>query len=119
MKFRQIDRFLVDVDSPAAVRYFNKSLCAPWSNASRILNRFPRLTRVRGTTVATKNARVIVTDYPESTRRRTVMVLFAGDEPAQIVKIRSLPADGASLGIEAEACERVHRALPKTTPKVI
>jgi len=119
MKFRQIDRFLVDVDSPAAVRYFNKSLYVPWSHGARIVARFPRLTRFRGTTVATQNAPLVITDYPDSRRRRTVMVLFAGDEPAQIVKIRSLPADGASLGIEAEACERVHRALPRSTPKVI
>jgi aminoglycoside phosphotransferase len=35
------------------------------------------------------------------------------------MKIRSLPAAGASLEIEAEACERVHRALPHSTPKVI
>jgi phosphotransferase family enzyme len=113
--FRQIDRFILDVDSPAAVRYFNRSLRVPWSHAARVLTRFPALTRFLGTKAPPQNAPIVVTDYPDSTRRRTVLFLL----PSQVVKIRGLPGDGPSLTIEAAGCERVHAVLPDSTPKVL
>ena len=115
MKFRQIDRFIVDVDSPEAVRYFNRALRVPWSNAARVLTRFPFLTRFLGKAAPAQDAPIVVCDYPDSKRRRTVKLLL----PSQVVKIRELPAEGASLAIEAEACERVSTALPTSTPRVI
>lgn len=115
MKFRQIDRFIVDVDSADAVRYFNRSLRVPWSHAARLLTRFPALTRFLGSPAAEQDVPIVITDYPDSRRRRTVKLL----PPASIIKIRELPGDGPSLAIEAEACERVHALLPRSTPKVI
>ena len=35
------------------------------------------------------------------------------------MKIRELPSEGASLAVEAVACELVHAALPESTPRVI
>jgi hypothetical protein len=115
MKFRQIDRFIVDVDSPEAVRYFNRALRVPWSNAARVLTRFPFLTRFLGDIAPKQDAPIVICDYPDSKRRRTVKLLL----PSQIVKIRELPAEGMSLAVEAEACKQVHAALPSSTPKVI
>ena len=115
MKFRQIDRFVVDVDSPEAVRYFNRSLRVPWSHAARLLTRFPFLTRFVGSRAAAQDAPIVVIDYPHSRRRRTVKFLL----PSSVIKIRELPSEGASLAIEAEACERVHPLLPRSTPRVI
>ncbi|HEY2091393.1 MAG TPA: phosphotransferase [Thermoanaerobaculia bacterium] len=115
MKFRQIDRFVVDVDSPEAVRYFNRSLRVPWSNAARLLARFPFLTRFLGEPAPSQDAPIVICDYPDSGRRRTVKIVL----PSHIVKIRELPGDGPSLSVEAEACERVHAALPDTTPRLL
>ncbi len=115
MKFRQIDRFVVDVDSAEAVRYFNRSLRVPWSQAARLLTRFPSLTRFLGSEAPAQDAPVVVTDYPDSRRRRTVKFIL----PASVIKIRELPAEGASLAVEATACDRVHRLLPRSTPRVI
>lgn len=115
MTFRQIDRFIVDVDSPQAVRYFNRCLRVPWSHAARLLTRFPFLTRFLGTPATRQEAPIVIADYPDSRRRRTVRIVL----PATIIKIRELPAEGASLAIEAEACERVHPLLPRSTPRVI
>jgi len=115
MKFRQIDRFIVDVDSPDAVRYFNRSLRVPWSHAARLLTRFPALTRFLGSPASAQDVPIVITDYPDSRRRRTVKLV----PPASVIKIRELPGDGPSLAIEAEACERVHALLPRSTPKVI
>ncbi|HEV8435621.1 MAG TPA: phosphotransferase [Thermoanaerobaculia bacterium] len=115
MKFRQIDRFIVDVDSPAAVRYFNRSLRVPWSHAARLLTRFPALTRFLGSPASAQDVPIVITDYPDSRRRRTIKLL----PPASVIKIRELPADGPSLAIEAEACERVHALLQRSTPRVI
>jgi hypothetical protein len=115
MTFRQIDRFLVDVDSAEAVRYFNRSLRVPWSQTARLLTRFPSLTRFLGTRASPQDAPIVVCDYPDSRRRRTVKFLL----PSSVIKIRELPADGPSLAIEAAACERVHALLPHSTPRVI
>jgi len=115
MKFRQIDRFIVDVDSPEAVRYFNRALRVPWSNTARLLTRFPFLTRFLGEPAPKQDAPIVICDYPDSKRRRTVKLLL----PSQIVKIRELPAEGVSLAVEASACEQVHAALPSSTPRVI
>ena len=115
MKFRQIDRFVVDVDSPEAVRYFNRALRVPWSNTARVLTRFPFLTRILGKSAPRQDAPIVICDYPDSKRRRTVKLLL----PSQVIKIRELPADGLSLAVEAEACECVHAALPSSTPRVI
>jgi hypothetical protein len=115
MKFRQIDRFIVDVDSPEAVRYFNRALRVPWSHAARLLVRFPFLTRFLGKAATPRDAPIVVCDYPDSVRRRTVKIVL----PSQIVKIRELPSEGSSLAVEAKACERVHAALPQSTPRVI
>lgn len=115
MTFRQIDRFIVDVDSPQAVRYFNRSLRVPWSHAARLLTRFPFLTRFLGAPALPQEAPIIITDYPDSRRRRTVRIVL----PATVIKIRELPAEGPSLAIEAKACERVHPLLPRSTPRVI
>ncbi|HEX7190865.1 MAG TPA: phosphotransferase [Thermoanaerobaculia bacterium] len=115
MKFRQIDRFIVDVDSPEAVRCFNRTLRVPWSHAARALTRFPFLTRFLGKTAPPQDAPIVICDYRDSKRRRTIKLLL----PSQVVKIRELPAEGASLAVEAEACERVHAMLPSSTPGVI
>ncbi|HEX3581269.1 MAG TPA: phosphotransferase, partial [Thermoanaerobaculia bacterium] len=115
MTFRQIDRFVVDVDSPEAVRYFNRSLRVPWSHTARLLTRFPFLTRFLGTPASRQEAPIVITDYPDSRRRRTIRILL----PATIIKIRELAAEGPSLAIEAEACERVHPLLPRSTPRLI
>ena len=115
MTFRQIDRFIVDAGSREAVRYFNRSLRVPWSHAARLLTRFPSLTRFLGTPVSAQDAPIVVTDYPDSARRRTVKFML----PSTVIKIRELPAEGASLAVEAEACERVHALLPRSTPRVI
>jgi hypothetical protein len=127
MKFRQIDRFVVDVDSPEAVRYFNRSLRVPWSHAARLLTRFPYLTRFLGRSLppiaalprgwADEGVRpsIEIADYPDSRRKRTVLFLL----PSAVIKVRELPGEGASLAVEAEACERVHPLLPRSTPRVI
>lgn len=115
MTFRQIDRFIVDVDSPRAVRYFNRSLRVPWSHGARLLTRFPFLTRFLGTRTSAQDAQIVMTDYPDSRRRRTIKFIF----PATVMKVRELPGEGPSLAIEAEACERVHGLLPRSTPRLI
>ena len=115
MKFRQIDRFVVDVDSPQAVRYFNRSLRVPWSHTARLLTRFPFLTRFLGTAASRQEAPIVITDYPDSRRRRTVRIVL----PATVIKIRELPSEGASLAVEADACERVQPLLPRSTPRLI
>lgn len=115
MSFRQIDRFIVDTGSRPAVRYFNRSLRVPWSQSARLLTRFPFLTRFLGTRASPQDAPIVMADYPDSRRRRTVKFLL----PSTVVKIRELPSEGASLAVEAEACERVHPLLPRSTPRVI
>ena len=124
MKFRQIDRFVVDVDSPEAVRYFNRSLRVPWSHGARLLTRFPFVTRFLGTSARTPagaGARhsIEIGDYPDSRRRRTVLLVFDRGMPSAVIKMRQLPGEGSSLAFEAEACERVHPLLPRSTPRVI
>jgi hypothetical protein len=115
MKFRQIDRFIVDVDSPEAVRYFNRSLRVPWSHAARVLARFPVLTRFLGKPATPRDAPIVICDYPDSSRRRTIKIVL----PSHIVKIRELPGEDPPLAVEAAACERVHAALPGSTPRVL
>jgi hypothetical protein len=115
MKFRQLDRFIVDVDSPEAVRYFNRSLRVPWSGAARVLAHFPFVTRFFGEQAPPQDAPIVICDYPDSRRRRTVKIVL----PTHIIKIRELPGEGPSLSVEADACERVHAALPDSTPRVL
>ena len=90
MTFRKIDRFIVDVDSPRAVRYFNQSLRVPWSHGARLLTRLPFLTRFLGRPTSAQDAQIVVTDYPDSRRRRTIKFIF----PATVMKVRELPAKG-------------------------
>jgi hypothetical protein len=132
VKYARSGRYLVSLDSPAAVTYFRDSLYVAYSPAGRLLSRVPR---VRGTRVEAPPEvteffdtlgeppvpSILLLDYAKSNRAQTIAFLFRDDapQPSEIVKVRH----GSSLRAEAAVYERLQVMLPPelraTVPRLL
>jgi hypothetical protein len=141
-RFARVGRFLVQLDSPPAVHYFNDALRIPYSLAGRLLAALPGpglhardrqdvdgVPAEVGEFFATLGIEpvpcVLLVDYAAIDRARTIGFLFrdAAPLPSAVVKLRRLPSGGTSLAHEADAHRRLHAAIPEamraTVPAVI
>ncbi|MDQ3281639.1 MAG: hypothetical protein M3Q69_09515 [Acidobacteriota bacterium] len=134
----EIDRFVLPLDAPHTLRYFYDALFVPHGMRERM----HKLTRRKPRPVQDDSARelfamlgaranraatsIILRDYPDSDRQRTMAFLFERDArtPYAIAKAQRTPADPRwSLRNEADAMERARAALPpelrRSVPEVL
>lgn len=136
MRYARSGRYLVPLDSKAAVKYFTNGLRVSHSRSGRLFSSLPRfeskeddLPEEVSSLFATIGEPVVpailLRDYADAGRGRTIAFLFRHESPlpSAIVKVRSLPSGGTSLRAEADAHERLQSALPPklrtTVPEVL
>lgn len=135
MKYARAGRYLLPIESRAAMRYFETSLRVAYSPLGRVVSRAPvahrgsslpnEVTQLFETIGESPIPAILLLDYKDAGRGRTIGFLFRFESPlpSAIVKVRRLPSGGASLRAEADAHERLHDALPArmrpTVPEVL
>jgi hypothetical protein len=134
----EIDRFVLPLDAPATLRYFYDALFVPHGMRERmhkLTRRAPRpveddsareLFAMLGARADRAASSIVLRDYPDSDRARTMAFLFERDAhaPFAIAKAQRTPADPRwSLRNEASAMNRARTALPAelrvTVPEVL
>ena len=137
-----LGRFLVQLDSPNARRWFNDALYVPQGVTGRVRRalRRPRLRRVAGSPegiehvlalldevpgAVPRDAAVYVCDYESSDRGRVVAFFFEKGEaaPSVAAKAQFPRRDALSLRIETQTLEAMRAFLPPllqpTLPRVL